>query len=98
MIVKTHESNGKKIIAITDLNIIGKKFEEKNLQLDLTADFYKGEEMNEEKIEAIIINTYVIHFTGKESVNFGIKLGLIDKKQIIKIKNIPHAETLIIGD
>ena len=45
MIVKIHKMpDGRSVIAVCDSNLLGKKFEEKNLQLDLTADFYKGSE------------------------------------------------------
>lgn len=94
MIVKVHGAQGKKIVAVVDSVIYGKKFEEGNLQLDLTADFYKGDEKSVEEIEILVRGAYIIHFVGKESVDFGIKRGLIDKKNVVQIKKIPHAEVI----
>ncbi len=40
MIVNIHKtSDGRRIIAVCDSELIGKKFEEHNLQLDLTSNF-----------------------------------------------------------
>ncbi len=98
MIVKIHSSEGKKLVAIADSNLIGMKFEEKNRQLDLSGDFYKGEEKTQEEIENIIHGAYMLNIIGSISIEFAIKRGWIDKGQIIKIKDIPHAQVLLMGE
>lgn len=99
MIVKIHKaSNGKKIVAICDSNLIGKKFEEKNLQLDLSSNFYKGEERAEEEILNIIKGAYIINLVGEKSIKLALKANVIDKKSIIKIKKIPHAQVVIVTE
>ena len=96
MIVKVHKTQGKrKLLAICDNDLIGKKFEEKNLQLDLTVDFYKGEEKSEKELIELIKDSYIVNIVGKKSINLAIKLGIVNKKNIIKIKNIPHAQTIL---
>jgi len=96
MIVKVHKTqDGRKIVAICDNDLIGKKFEEKNLQLDLSADFYKGEEKSEEEIIELIKGSYMVNIVGKKSINLAVKLGIMDKKNIIKIKKIPHAQVIL---
>ena len=40
MIVKVHRTpDGRRLIAVCDNNLLGKKFEENDLQLDLTSNF-----------------------------------------------------------
>ena len=96
MIVKLHKTQeGKKIIAICDNELIGKKFEEKNLQLDLSGSFYKGEEKKEDEIKDLLAGNCIVNMVGDKSIKFGIKIGIIDSKNIIKIKNIPHAQAII---
>ena len=54
MIVKIHKTRDRrKIIAVCDENLIGKRFEEREMQLDLSSDFYNGELMNEEEQPAL---------------------------------------------
>jgi hypothetical protein len=96
MLVKIHKTpDSRKIVAICDNNLIGQKFEEKNLQLDLSSDFYKGEDKTEEEIIKLIKDSYVINVVGEKSVNLCLELGVLDSKDIIKIKNIPHAQAVM---
>ena len=96
MITKVHNADGKKIITITDSQLMGKKFVEGVKQLDLNGEFYKGEEKTEEEIKDLCTSAYIIHFVGKQSVGIGMNMGLIERDSIIKIKNIPHAEVIFV--
>jgi len=97
MIVKLHKTNdNKKIVAVCDSNLIGKKFEEKNLQLDLTSDFYSGEEKPEEVITKMFYDCYMINLVGKNSVNLALKHGIISENNIVYIKKIPHAQAILL--
>lgn len=95
MIVNIHESNNKKIVVICDKNLLGKKFIDKNLQLDLTSNFYNGEEKTEKEILKIFDSAYVINLVGKKSVQLALKNGLITKNNIIYIKKIPHTQAIL---
>ncbi len=96
MIVKIRKTNdGRNILAICDSDLIGKKFEDHDLQLDLTSNFYKGEEKSEKEILELFKTGSIINLVGKKSIEVGIKAGIINKKNIIKIKNIPHAQALL---
>lgn len=95
MIAKVHRSpEGKKIISICDQELIGKKFYEKNRQLDLSSNFYKGEEKTESEIRILARGAYILNIVGKKSVKFCMKEGWISKNNIIRIKTVPHAECL----
>ena len=96
MIVKVHKTqDGRKVVAICDSELIGKKIEEGNLQLDLSSSFYKGEERSEEEIMGLIKGAYIVNAAGKESVNLAIRLGIANEGNIIKVKNVPHAQSIL---
>ena len=90
MYLKIHSSGERKIIAICDENLIGKTFEEKDLQLQVSERFYKGEKVSEEIILEEIKEADYVNIVGKNSINFGIKNKLILKSNIILIQKIPH--------
>jgi hypothetical protein len=98
MIVKVHFVRGKKILVIIDSDLLDKKFEENVRQLDLTADFYKGEEKTEQDIESMVQDAYIIHLVGEKSVNLALKNNWIDSNNVIRISKIPHAEVVIVSD
>ena len=90
--IKTDD--GRYFVTLIDKDIVGKKFEENELQLDLTSEYYKGEEKKEEEILRILQKAYSINFVGEKSVELGVSNGFIDKKMILKIKGIPTSQSL----
>ena len=99
MIVKEHKTpDGKKLVAVCDSELLGKKFEQGNLQLDLTSDFYKGEEKSGEELKEIIKNAYIVNVVGQESVAFFISLGIIEKCQVLEVDGVPHAQAMLMPD
>ena len=96
MIVKVHYNNGRKICVIIDSELYGKKVEEGNRQLDLTAEFYNGEERSSEEAKGIVKGSYILHIVGRESIGFALKNAWIDETNIIMVKGVPHTEALFI--
>jgi len=96
MIAKVHKTpEGRKVIAICDNELIGQKFEEGKLQLDLSSSFYKGEETSEEDIKNLIKEPCIINVVGEKSMELMAKLGLTDNSDTIKIKGIPHTQIIV---
>jgi len=83
------------LLVVTDFNLVGKVFEEGRKQLDLSKQFYQGEEKSEDEVKKLFGKAYVIHLTGEKAVDLGVKLGLVDKDKILLIKDVPHAEVLL---
>jgi len=95
MIVKIHETYGRIVVAVCDSGLIGKKFEDNKLQLDLTSDFYMGKEMSEKEVVIFLRKANIINIVGQKSVDLAVKEGMINKDNIIKICSIPHAQAVI---
>jgi len=96
MIVKVHKKDGRTMVAVCDDELLGKKFEQGNKQLDLTSDFYKGDQYTDKQLVGDMIrNADVINLVGTISVSLGIEEGLIEKENVINIDGIPHAQAVI---
>ena len=96
MIVKVHRTaDGRKVVAICDSDLIGKKFEEKNLQLDLSSNFYKGEEKSEEDVKELVKEPCIVNVVGQKSIDCLLELGIVEKESIIKIDNVPHVQAIV---
>lgn len=93
MYLKFHHSGESVVVALCDKDLVGKKFEDKKLQLDITERFYKGEEKPEQEIIEILKEAANINIVGKKSIKLALKAGVIEKENIIKIKGIPHAQS-----
>ena len=83
------------LLVITDSDIVGKKFEEGNKQLDLTVPFYEGDEKTKEEVIPLLIKARDIHATGKHAVGLLVERELVDVDKILYVDKVPHAEVVI---
>lgn len=96
MIMKIHKTaDGKQIVAVCDSELVGKSYTEDKKQLDLTSEFYNGEEVYEKDIIKTINNAYIVNFVGKKSIELGKKLGIINEGNVIFVQKIPHAQAVL---
>ena len=94
MIVKKHSNiEGQIILAICDSDLLGKKIQDDKLQLDLSSNFYQGEEKTEEELKEMIKSAHLLNVVGNDSILFLRKMNLV--KDTIKIKGIEHVQILI---
>lgn len=93
--VKKHISHeGKIIITICDTELLGKKIEEGEKQLDLSSNFYKGDIKPEEDILDLIKAAYLLNLVGKETIEFAKRNKLIEEKNICYISDIPYTQVM----
>jgi len=89
ILIKKHFHHERKLITLCDSSLIGKTFEDNNLNLKITEGFYKGKKLNE-NILSNVEPGVMFNIVGEESIKIALKYKLINKKNIIKIKKIPH--------
>jgi len=98
MLVKIHKSY-RDVVAICDSELLGKKFQQGKLQIDLNGEFFNGEEKSEsetlEIIEDIAREDATFNIVGDKSCRLALKAGIIDKKGIKKISGVPVALVLL---
>ena len=88
--LKIHKAY-RKIVVLSDPELLGKKFTEGKMQLEIAEDFYGGEELEENKVIKILkaenVDDSTFNFAGKNAVAAGIKAEIIskDKKPTAKI-------------
>jgi len=94
MYFKKHITKDRIIIAICDENIIGKKFVDGEYILEVSERFYKGERKSEEELKKILESYENVNLAGKKTIEFALKLKVINEESVIKIKGIPHAQII----
>jgi hypothetical protein len=93
MIVKKHVTSDRRLIlAICDDSIIGTIIEEDGKVLDLSADFYKGENKDEEETARLIGKAYTANVVGEKSVALCIKQGVAEKEDVRFVKKTPYLQ------
>ncbi len=94
IIAKAHRRGKDNILSMCDKELFGKKFEEADLQIDASSDFYKGEEMTKDELREIIPDFRIINAIGQRSVNLLLEMDLISRDRILYVQDVPHAETV----
>ncbi|MDO8467631.1 MAG: DUF424 family protein [Nanoarchaeota archaeon] len=96
--VKIHRSY-REVVAIADSDLIGKIFEEGNLQLNVKENFYKDKELNfEEAVELMIDQKKedaTFNIIGKNAVSAALEAGIISEEGINEVQDIPFALVLL---
>jgi len=86
-------------VAVCDSELIDKKFEEGDRQLDLTGTFFKGEEKSTEEARKILVHARAedatFNFVGEKSVDIAKELSIAKDSGIIKIQDVPVALVLL---
>ncbi len=87
------------VVAVCDKELLGKKFEEGNLQLDVKESFFKGKESSREEAFEIMrdmkLEDSTFNIIGEKSVQTALEAGIITKDGIGRIADIPFAFVLM---
>ncbi|MBI2630001.1 DUF424 family protein [Candidatus Pacearchaeota archaeon] len=98
MQLKIHQSY-RNVVCICDSELLGKQFEEKEKILNVRESFYKGDEMDEQKlvktIDDMAKEDATFNIVGEKSVNLAIKAGIISKEGVKSVSGIPFALVLM---
>lgn len=96
MFIKIHKTGQKEILAVCDEDIIGKKFEQGDLCIEVSEVFYKDKKVDKKELEDLLKYYDNINIVGKDSIKIALELGIIEKENIIQIKGIPHVQIFAI--
>jgi hypothetical protein len=100
MLVKIHKGT-RIVVAVCDTELFNKKFfdEDGLRQVDLTGNFFKGEEQNEEQLAEVLLDfkreDASFNIVGEKSCAIALKKKIISKDGIIRIAGIPIALWLL---
>jgi len=97
MLVKIHDSY-RKIIAVCDSELLGKKFEQDKAVLEIT-DFFDGDETSEQELISLMQDMdkedATFNIIGEKSIQAALKAGIISEQGIKKVQEIPFALVLL---
>lgn len=92
LIAKKHEINGKKILAVCDENLIGKKIETEKIEFFVSERFYGGQKITTEELIELFEEFDSINLIGNNCIEILQKKGLINESSIININNTKHVQ------
>ena len=77
------------MLNICDVDLVGKKISEKNLQVDISKNYYGEKIVEKKEAENLLKNSSIINMIGKETISLSMNLGIGSKEGIKKISGVP---------
>jgi len=93
--MKIYRVKGEILVAVCDSEIVGKTFREGELKIEIKEGFYGDSEVGEEEVKNALKRATIANITGKKAVNLAIKIGVIDKRNVLKIGDCLHAQMVV---
>ena len=90
--VKTVKTATEILVAACDADIVGKTFEEDELQLEVNHDFYCGNAVSLEECDQFFGEATILNLVGENVVNKAITLGLVNARNVLRIGGTLHAQ------
>lgn len=94
--IKVHRIENEILLAACDVELLGKKFSQDELEIEVKKDFYGGEIRDIEELKREIEKATIVNLLGNKVVDFAIKNNFIDKKNVLKIANVKHAQIIVL--
>ena len=90
--VRRHLTGGELLVAACDAALLGKRFEEGELRLELLPGFYDGERVDRRLFLEVLSLATIANLAGEETVGAAVEAGLVDPECVIQIDGVPHAQ------
>ena len=90
--IKIHNHANEVILAACDEALLGKTFEEGELQLEVHEAFYDDLRVDEEDLVSQLNNFTIANLVGENTIKCAIDAGLVNEDNIIRIQGIPHVQ------
>ncbi len=94
--LKIYRVKGEVLVAVCDSDIVGKTFREGDLKIEVKESFYGEKDVGEEDVKRALRMATIANITGKKAVELAIRMGLIDKENVLKIGDCWHAQMVVL--
>jgi len=98
VLFNVHESY-RWVVAVCDKDVFGRKLKEGDRVLDVSGDFFTGDEMSLDEVREEIVRCAgedaTFNFVGARSVGIAKELGLVKDEGVVEIDGVPFALVLL---
>ncbi|QLK24682.1 DUF424 family protein [Natrinema zhouii] len=94
MIVNERETKEGLLVAVCDEDVLGETFEEGELSLTVTEEFYGGDEVDENAVLESLGRAAVANIVGTRAVELAVDEGFVDEANVLEVGATLHAQLL----
>ena len=94
--LKIYRVRGEVLVAVCDSDIVGKTFREGDGKIEVKESFYGEREVGEEEVKRALMMATIANITGRKAVELAIRLGIVDRENVLKIGECWHAQMVVL--
>jgi uncharacterized protein len=94
MILRERETPKGLLVSVCDSEILGETFEDGEVSLTVTEEFYAGEEADEERVVDGLARATVANLVGERCVALAIDHGFVEESNVLEVGGTVHAQLL----
>jgi hypothetical protein len=94
MILSERSTDQGLLVTACDPDVIGETFEDGDVSLEVTEEFYGGEHVEAETVVDSLSRASVANLVGTEVVELAIEEGFVDEDRVLEIGPTLHAQYL----
>jgi hypothetical protein len=97
ILVSERETSEGLLVAACDSTVLGETFQEGDVSLTVTEEFYGGDALEAEAAVAAIRRADVANLVGTQTVEAAVDAGVVDEETVLAVEDTLHAQLLQLG-
>jgi len=94
MILAERSTDEGLLVAVCDDGVLGETFEDGDVSLTVTEEFYGGETVDEQAVIDSLARASVANIVGREAVALAVRKGFVDEANVLDVGSTRHAQFL----
>ncbi|HNX40493.1 MAG TPA: DUF424 family protein [Methanothrix sp.] len=92
MYLKSYQQGREVLVAVCDCAVLGKKFTEGRLKIEVDPEFFGGEKASCAEVEAALASATMANFVGSKTIEHAISLGYVERDNVLSLQGVPYAQ------
>lgn len=97
MLLRERDTAEGTLVSVCDADCLGETYEDGEVTLAVTEEFYGGDEAVEASAEEVVAGlsrAQVANIVGSEAVGVAVEAGLVDEETVLEVGGTRHAQLL----
>lgn len=92
MLLRERQTPDGLLVSVCDRDLLGETFEDGDVSLTVTEEFYDGEPVDSEAVVDALSRAAVANLVGTRAVAVAIDAGYVKETNVLDIEDTPHAQ------
>lgn len=94
LLLNERQTDKGRLVSVCDADILGEEFENGDISLTVSEEFYDGERAAEERVVERLANCSVANIVGTRAVELAVEHGFVEERNVLDLDGTRHAQLL----